>query len=125
MRSLHYCLLNVLLQRKIVERQIKALIKNYTEEVLFALLQTDYNSPLSYTLTNTSTQHLLKAGFNLSLISINLERTLFKSQTVWSIWGSKGLASCSPHHAPLLRRDRNLQGLLPDIMISNMRGFEW
>ena len=120
-RSLHYCLLNILLQRKIVKRQqIKALIENYTQEILFDLLQTEYNSSLNYGVENTSSHYLLKAGFSLSLVSINLEQILFKSQTAWSTWGSKGLASCSPHHAPLLRRDRDLRDQLPEIIISNM-----
>ena len=120
-RSLHYSSLNVMLQRKIVQRQqVKALIENYTHEVLFDLLQTEYNDALNYAVENTSTHYLLKAGFNLSLISFNLEQMLFKSQVAWSNWGSKGLASCSPHHAPLLRRDRNLQEPLPDLILTNM-----
>ncbi|MGL4883195.1 MAG: hypothetical protein ACRC8K_19370 [Waterburya sp.] len=45
---------------------------------------------------------------------------LFKSQTAWSTWGSKGLASCSPHHAPLLNKYDELKQQVPDIILSNM-----
>ena len=121
MRSLHYCLLNVLLQRKLVERQqVKALLENRSQEILFDLLQREYNGTLTYGTESTSSHYLLKAGFSLSLTNINLEQTLFKSQTAWSTWGSKGLASCSPHHAPLLKRYQDLQTQLPDIIFANM-----
>lgn len=121
MRSLHYCLLNILLQRKAIKReQAKALIQNRTQEIFFDLLQKEYNSDLSYTTENTSSHYLLKAGFNLSLAFINIEHVLFQSQTAWSSWGSKGLASCSPHHAPLIDRNRDLQQQLPDLIFSNM-----
>lgn len=121
MRSLHYCLLNILLQRKVVKReQAKALIINRTQEILFDLLQKEYNERLNYTVENTSSHYLLKAGFSLSLTFINLEQVLFQSQTAWSSWGSKGLASCSPHHAPLLHHNRDLQQQLPDFIFVNM-----
>ncbi|MEL6580316.1 MAG: DUF4388 domain-containing protein [Cyanobacteria bacterium J06621_12] len=121
MRSLHYCLLNVLLQRKLVERQqVKALIENRSQEIFFDLLQTEYNGILEYATESTSSHYLLKAGFSLSLTSINIEHMLFKSQTAWSTWGSKGLASCSPHHAPLLKSYQDLQTQLPDIILANM-----
>ena len=121
MRSLRYCLLNVLLQRKIVKReQVKALIKNLSYEIFFDLWQQEYHNSLHYTTENTSAHYLLKAGFSLSLTFINLEQILFQSQTAWSAWGSKGLASCSPHHAPLLNRNLDLQQQLPNLVYTNM-----
>ena len=121
MRSFHYCLLNVLLQRKIVKReQVKALIGKSSLETLFDLLQAEYNGTLYYNVENTSAYHLLKAGFNLSIVPINIEQILFQSQTAWSTWGGKGLASCSPHHAPLLNHYQELKGQLPDIIFINM-----
>ena len=121
MRSLHYCLLNILLQKKQVTRkQVKAVIKNRTQEVFFDLLQTEYNGILEYAVENTSSHYLLKAGFSLFLTFPNIEQFLFQSQTAWSSWGSKGLASCSPHRAPLLTRDRDLQTQLPNIIYANM-----
>lgn len=120
-RSHHYYLINVLLQRKIIQReQAKALIKNRSQEIFFDLLQKEYNNSLNYDLQNTSAHYLLKAGFSSSLTFINLEKILFQSQMSWSTWGAKGLASCSPHHAPLLNKDRDLQKQLPDIIFANM-----
>ncbi|MEO0012865.1 MAG: hypothetical protein RLZZ535_1254 [Cyanobacteriota bacterium] len=121
MRSPHYYLLNVLLQRKIIQRkQVQALIGNLSAEIFFDLLQAEYTGTLNYTVETTSAHYLLKAGFSLSLISINLQQILFESQTAWSTWGSKGLASCSPHHAPLLHRGQDLQQQLPDFIFANM-----
>ncbi|MEN9521186.1 MAG: hypothetical protein RLZZ381_3774, partial [Cyanobacteriota bacterium] len=74
----------------------------------------------NYNVESTSAHYLLKAGFSLSLISINLQQILFESQKAWSTWGSKGLASCSPHHAPLLHRGQDLQQQLPDFIVANM-----
>ena len=120
-KSDKYALLSALVQKKIVEqKQAINLIKNISREVLFDLLQKEYNYSLNYDLQTTTAHKLLKAGFNLSLSSINLEQILFQSQTSWSTWGAKGLASCSPHHAPFLEKDRELQQQLPDIIFSNM-----
>ncbi|MGD1917888.1 MAG: DUF4388 domain-containing protein [Pleurocapsa sp.] len=120
-RSHNYSLLNVLLQRKLIKhRQVRNLIENMSKEVLFDLLQKEYNDSLNYELQPTTAHYLLKAGFSLSLASINLEQILFQAQTAWSSWGAKGLASCSPHHAPLLKSDRELQKQIPDLIFSNM-----
>jgi hypothetical protein len=116
----HY-LIHVLLQRKLATiQQIKALINNRSQEILFDLLQKEYSSSLIYNTQDTSPHYLLKEGFSLSLAFLNLEQILFKSQTAWSIWGSKGLASCSPHHAPLLNNCHELKQQLPDVILSNM-----
>lgn len=121
LRSPNYCLINVLVQRKIVKReQVKALIENYSQEVFFDLLQKEYNNGLKYTVGDTSAHYLLKAGFNLALAFLNLEQILFQSQIEWSTWGAKGLASCSPHHAPLLNRYQDLERQLPDVILANM-----
>lgn len=120
-RSLNNHLISVLLQRKIIKReQAKALIENLSQEIFFDLLQKEYNNSLSYNIQTTSAHYLLKAGFSLSLDFINLERMLFQSQISWSTWGSKGLASCSPHHAPLLKKNQDLQQQVSDIIFSNM-----
>lgn len=121
MRSLNYCLLNILIQRKIIERkQAQALIENRSQEILFDLLQKEYHDTLKLSRESTSAHYLLKSGFSLSLASVNFEQKLFKAKTAWSNWGSKGLASCSPHHAPLLHREGDLQQIVPDLIFINM-----
>ncbi|MGL5831962.1 MAG: DUF4388 domain-containing protein [Waterburya sp.] len=121
MRSHQYCLLNILLQRKMIQReQIKALIENRSHEVLFDLWQKEYKTTLQYNIVATSSHHLLKEGFSLSLVSLNLEQLIRQSQADWTSWGRKGLASCSPHHAPLLHRHQNLQQELPNLIVANM-----
>ena len=121
MRCLNYHLITVLLQRKIVKREkLKAVIENLTQEIFFDLLQKEHNNSLSYDIQTTSAHYLLKAGFSLSLAFIDLEQMLIKSQQAWSAWNDKGLASCSPHHAPLLQKQQELQQQVPDIIFSNM-----
>lgn len=121
MRSRQYCLLNILLQRKMVQRgQIKTLMENRSHEVLFDLWQTEYQTTLQYNTVATSAHYLLKGGFSLSLVSLDLEQLIQKSQADWSAWGSKGLASCSPHHAPLLHRHQDLQPHVSDLIFANM-----
>ena len=121
LRSHQYCLINVLLQRKIIQRQqVKALIKNLGQEILFDLLQKEYKDSLNYNAQTTSAHYLLKVGFNLSLSFVNLEQILFQSQTSWSAWGAKGLASCSPHYAPVLDKRQELQRQIPDFVFTNM-----
>lgn len=119
--SPYYYLITVLLQRKIVKRErVKALIESRTKEIFFDLLQTEYKSTLNYITEPTSAHYLLKAGFSLSLAFINLEQMLFQAQQTWSTWGGKGLASCSPNRAPLLKNRRELQYQVPDIILANM-----
>jgi hypothetical protein len=121
MRSYQYCLLNVLLQRKMIQReQIKALIENRSHEVLFDLWQKEYKTSLQCSVVATPAHHLLREGFNLSLLSFDLEQMIRKSQADWTSWGRKGLASCSPHHAPLLHRNQDLQQELPGVIVTNM-----
>lgn len=120
-RSYNYSLLNILLQRKLIKRhQARNLIENISQEMFFDLLQKEYNNALTYTPQTATAHQLLKAGFNLSLASINLEQILFQAQTSWSSWGAKGLASCSPHHAPLLKQEREIERQIPDIIFANM-----
>jgi hypothetical protein len=120
-RSSKHYLIYVLLQRKVMTtEQAKALTNNRSQEILFDLLQKEYHDSLIYNTQDTSAHYLLKAGFSLSLAFFNLEQILFKSQTAWSTWGSKGLASCSPHHAPLLNKYHELKQQVPDIILSNM-----
>jgi hypothetical protein len=90
------------------------------QEIFFDLLQKEYKNPLYYNMHIYSAYALLKIGFNLSLFTINLEQILFQSQQIWSTWGSKGLASCSPHHAPLLKNYNDLQKQIPDFIFQNM-----
>ena len=119
-KSFHYSLLRILLHKKSVKHeQARNLIENLSKEILFDLLQKEYNDSLNYHVQATNAHQLLKAGFSLSLTSINLEQILFQSQLSWSEWGSKGLASCSPHHAPFLVTDK-LQQQIPDVILANM-----
>lgn len=120
-KSPNYFLLNTLLQKQVIERkQAQSLIENIGREVLFDLLQKEYNNSLYYEHQPTTAHNLLKSGFNFSLTSIDIEQSLFQAQTSWSAWGAKGLAACSPHHAPYLNRDLELQNQLPDIIFKNM-----
>ena len=121
MRSPHYSLLNTLLQRKAIERErAKALLITRSQEILFDLLQKEHNDALDFAIENTSAHYLLKAGFNLTFMPVDLEQAVSHVQTEWLTWTKKGLASCSPHHAPLLVRYQELQLQLPDLVYSNM-----
>ena len=120
-RSLNYYLITVLLQIRVIKREkVKALMEILCQETFFDLLQKEYHNSLEYDTHNLSAHYLLKAGFSFSLDFINLEQILFQSQTAWSAWGSKGLASCSPHHAPLLKQYQELKQQVPDIIFTNM-----
>ena len=117
----NYYLILVLFQRKLITReQLKALIESRVKEIFFDLLQKEYKEKLAYTKQPTSAHYLLKAGFNLSLAIINLEQMLFQAQQTWSAWGSKGLASCSPNLAPLIKNNEELQRQVPALIYHNM-----
>jgi hypothetical protein len=116
-----YYVITILLARKAIQReQAKAGIESRIKETLFDLLQREYHESLQYDLHPSSSHALLKQGFNLSLTIVNLEQMLFISQQEWARWGGKGLASCSPNLAPLLKNHQELGRLLPDVVFENM-----
>lgn len=121
LESPNYYLITSLLQKKIVNReQVKALIESRVKEIFFDLLQQEYKGSLQFSVKSCSAHYLLKAGFSLSLAFLNLEQLLFQSQQAWSTWGGKGLASCSPNHAPLLKNDRELQQQISNFIFTSM-----
>jgi hypothetical protein len=116
-----YYVITILLARKAIQReQAKAAIEQRVKETFFDLLQREYHELLTYELRPSSSHTLLKQGFNLSLAVINLEQMLFMAQQEWARWGSKGLASCSPNLAPLLKNHQELGQQVPDVIFENM-----
>jgi hypothetical protein len=116
-----YYVITILLARKVIKReQAQSALESRLQETFFDLLQKEYHESLEYQLHPISSHALLKEGFNLSLSVANIEHMLFVAQQEWAKWGSKGLASCSPNLAPLLKNHRELGQKLPDIIFENM-----
>ena len=121
-----YHLVNTLLQKKLAHRElIINLIEQRIREVFFDILQEEYlrkqnQEQLTISSNHLSAHNLLKSGFNLSLSPLDTLVLLSNSQEEWENWLGKGLASCSPNRAPILKDDEELRSQVPTIIFQNM-----
>lgn len=124
--SCDYDLVNILLHKKLANRElIINLIGQRIREVFFDILQEEYvqkqkNQQLKTSSEHLSAHNLLKSGFNLSLSPLDTLVVLSNSQEEWENWLGKGLASCSPNRAPILKEDEELRSQVPAIIFQNM-----
>ncbi len=124
--SCDYDLLDLLLKKKLANRElILPLIEQRIREVFFDILQEEYlqqekKEPLTITSNNISAHNLLKSGFNISLSPLDTLVVLSNSQEEWENWTGKGLASCSPNRAPVLKDYGELKAQVPAIIFQNM-----
>ena len=121
-----YYLVDLLLKNKLANRElIIPLIEKRIREVFFDILQEEFvqqeqQQQLAISNNSTSAHYLLKAGFNLSLSPLDTLVLLSNAQEDWNTWIGKGLASCSPNRAPLLKDDEELKTQVPTIIFQNM-----
>ena len=124
--SCDYYLIDLLLKKKLANRElIIPLIKQRIREVFFDILQEEHlqqenQKQLTISSHSTSAHNLLKSGFNLSLSPLDTLVLLSKAQEDWETWVGKGLASCSPNRAPILKVDEELRMQVPTIIFQNM-----
>ena len=121
-----YYLIDLLLKKKLTKREsIINLIEKRIREIFFDILQEEYlqlanQTELIISGNTTSAHHLLKSGFNLSLSPIETLVLLSNTQSDWDTWLSKGIASCSPNRAPILKESEELKNQVPAIIFQNM-----
>ena len=121
-----YYLIEILLKKKLANRElILPLIEQRIGEVFFDILQEEYvqqekQERLTISSDLISAHNLLKSGFNLSLSPLDTLVVLSNAQEDWETWIGKGLASCSPNRAPILKDDEELRAQVPAIIFQNM-----
>ena len=124
--SCDYYLIDILLKKKLANRElIIPLIEKRIREVFFDILQEEFvqqenQQQLKISDNSTSAHYLLKAGFNLSLSPLDTLVLLSNAQQDWNTWIGKGLASCSPNRAPILKVEEELRTQVPAIIFQNM-----
>ena len=117
-----YYLINTLIEHKLATReQVSSLIETRFKVIFFDLLQTEHQQPLSITNKSQSAHSLLKKNFKLNLSLLAVHLILSQAYDKWSIWKEKGLASCSPNLAPLLKKNSNLNRQVSPIIFQNMQ----
>ncbi len=124
--SCDYYLINILLTKKLADREsILNLIEQRIRDVFFDILQEEHlqqqkQQQLTISNNSLSAHNLLKSGFNLSLSPLDTLVLLSNSQQEWENWLGKGLASCSPNRAPILKEHEELRSQVPAIIFQNM-----
>ncbi|ELS01242.1 hypothetical protein Xen7305DRAFT_00009450 [Xenococcus sp. PCC 7305] len=124
--SCDYHFIEILLKNQLARREsITSLIEQRVRESFFDILQEKYvqqehRASLKISSQNISAHVLLKSGFHLSLSSLETLDVLSTAEKDWGIWLGKGLASCSPNRAPVLKDYEELKAQVPSIIFQNM-----
>jgi hypothetical protein len=117
-----YYFINTLLKQKLVSReQVNYLIQQRSEEVLFDIFQTENKHNLDIYSQSQSAHSLLKNNFNLTLLPLVMYQLLSKVYAQWFVWEEKGLTSCSPNLAPMLKKDTKIDRQVSPIIFQNMK----
>ena len=117
-----YYLINILLEDKLVSREhILELINLCVNDTFFEILQYESKESIDFIVKSHTLLFLLKSGFNLSLPPLQTLNLLAKAEQNWLDWLNKGLASCSPNLAPLIKNNQDLKKQLSPIIFENMQ----
>lgn len=117
-----YYFINTLLKQKLANReQIRDLIKQRIENILFDIFQIEKKHILQINSQPKSAHHLLKNDFNLTLSPLAIYLILSKVYDRWSAWEGKGLTSCSPNLAPIFKKDLEINRQMSPIIFQNMQ----
>ncbi|VEP18735.1 conserved hypothetical protein [Hyella patelloides LEGE 07179] len=120
--STDYYFINTLLKEKLASRkETKYLIEQRLENVLFDIFQAEHRQKLKINSQPKSAYSLLKKNLNLTLTPIATYQLSSKAYDKWSIWAGKGLTSCSPNLAPLLKKENQISQQISPIMLQNMK----
>ncbi|MDJ0531850.1 MAG: hypothetical protein QNJ70_05005 [Xenococcaceae cyanobacterium MO_207.B15] len=116
-----YYLINTLRENKLVSREkLLKLINCSAIDTFFEILQNEAKAKIDFTIQEQQPLFLLKSGFNLSLTPSETPKLLKEAEGQWVNWTNKGLASCSPNLAPLLKNYQELKKQLSPIIFQNM-----
>ena len=117
-----YYFINTLSKQKLASRkQINQLITQKLEETFFDIFQVENKHRLKITHQIQSAHSLLKKDFNLTLQTVSISELLLKVYAAWSTWAGKGLSSCSPNLAPLLKQDTKIDQQVSSLIFNNMQ----
>lgn len=116
-----YYFINTLIKNKLATRkQIYHLIEQKIVNIFFDIFQVENKQTIKIEVKDKSAHNLLKENFNLTLPPLEIYQLLSKAYRQWIVWQSKGLASCSPNLAPVLKKEiTNSQ--IPPIIWTNMK----
>lgn len=116
-----YYIINILRENNLISREkISELINRCIKDTFFEILQYELKDTIEFIVQLHSPLFLLKSGFNLSLVPLETLILLSEVEQDWRDWINKGLASCSPNLAPLIKKDRDLKNQLSPVIFDNM-----
>ena len=117
-----YYFISTLLKQKLASRKkIKLLIQTRIENILFDIFQVENQKDITISSESKSAHSLLKKNFNLTLSNFRIYQLLSKAYDRWSTWAGKGLTSCSPNLAPVLKEGTKIDQQVSPIIFKNMK----
>ena len=120
--STDYYFISTLLNHKLASRQkVKLLIQTRIENILFDIFQVENKQSINIKSEAKSAYSLLKKNFNLTLSNFTVYQLLSKTYEKWSTWAGKGLTSCSPNLAPVLKKDTKIDQQVSPVIFKNMQ----
>ncbi|AFZ36297.1 response regulator receiver protein [Stanieria cyanosphaera PCC 7437] len=115
-----YFLLKTLLERQIVElEQIRKLIINKIQEVLFDILQQSHGESLCFEVQSSSVANLTKNNFPMSITLVEIESVIQPSTVLWLEWLRQGLGDCLANSAPIIKNPYQLSQEVPEVVYQN------
>ena len=120
--DIDYYFINALVKQKLANRkQIKILIQTRIQNIFFDMFQAENKQKLEFIGESQSAHSLLKKDFNITLSTLATYQILSITYGQWSIWQGKGLTSCSPNLAPMLKQNTKINQQVSPIILQNMK----
>lgn len=108
--SNHHLLTQLLEQKKISLEELRVLVKQQIQRILFEIFQFETTQVLSYSTVSQSGNSILSyCGLKISLIRLNTEEELAITKQKWQNWCDRGLTEISPNLAPSLKNSKRLK----------------
>ena len=116
-----YHFLSILVKRNLIPlEQIKPIISDILEEILFDLYQTsaqqENNFSISWSLGTRPSQQLVLPPHTVVLLGVSISRV----RTDWKSWQEAGIGGVIPDLAPVINNQDELKHLLPPQVYQNL-----
>jgi CheY-like chemotaxis protein len=116
-----YYILTWLLQKKLLETtQGQAFVKNKVAEILIEVVEQQQKQSLECLAEKLPAYFPLRSGLNTFPALIDIDQAVQLAQENWSNWIKNGFKSYSPHLAPVIINEKQLQQQVNPIIYQNL-----
>ncbi|MGK7935929.1 MAG: response regulator [Xenococcaceae cyanobacterium] len=115
-----YCFFSNLLQKEIIQQnQLKNIIIQQIQEILFDILQKEATESISINSQEIPTSSLLEYGLKISNAAFDVSLITKKVQELWLMWIKRELTSISPNYSPIIVDANKLKQVVSPVIYKN------